>query len=184
MVDTGPYELGGSRVLLLRDFSKMGPSDFWWSTEVAAALPYQNLHAAFVLRDANVKVNDWGTSVTQPESYLDHVERFGLFTADGGTLEPVSLGEIDAIRAATKDAQSKLYRLIAKMSRRERIDAGAYVYFTFLRPFAEVAGIDDSLDWTIPRDSLDVYEMLESFEGTNQAPDESAPYYWPFPEIA
>jgi hypothetical protein len=67
------------------------------------------------------------------------------------------------------------------MTRRERIDAGAYVYFTFLRPFAEVAGIADDLDWTVPRDSLDVYEMLEPFEGTNAPPDPDAPYYWPIP---
>ena len=30
---------------------------------------------------------------------------------------------------------------------RAKIDAGAYVYFTFLRPFAELAGVE--LDWTL-----------------------------------
>ena len=30
-------------------------------------------------------------------------------------------------------------------------------------------------------DSLDVYEMLEPFEGTNTPPDPDAPYYWPIP---
>jgi hypothetical protein len=42
MVDTGPYDLGDGRVLLVRDFSKMGASDFWWSSEIAAGLPYDN----------------------------------------------------------------------------------------------------------------------------------------------
>jgi hypothetical protein len=181
MVDTGPYDLGDGRVLLVRDFSKMGPSDFWWSTDVASALPNQNLTAAFVLEGVDVRVNDWGTSVTEPQNYLDHVERFGLFTTDGGALEPVSLDRIPAIHEAVRQAQRSLYRHVADMSRRERIDAGAYVYFTFLRPFAEVAGIDDKLDWTVPRDSLDVYEMLEPFEGTNTPPDPDAPYYWPIP---
>ncbi len=182
MVDTGPYELGDGRVLLVRDFSKMGASDFWWSTEVAANMPYQNLTAAFVLKDVDVDVNDWGTSVTRPENYLDHVERFGLFTTDGGTLRKVALDEVDAIRGASRKAQAELYRNIAVMTRNERIDAGAYVYFTFLRPFAEVAGCDAELDWTCPRDSADVYDMLAPFEGTNTAPDADATYYMPFPE--
>lgn len=181
MVDTGPYDLGGGKVLLVRDFSKMGPSDFWWSTDVASAVPYQNLTAAFVLDGVDVHVNDWGTSVTDPQNYLDHVDRFGLFTTDSGSLEPVPLEDVARIHSTAKDAQRALYRDIAAMSRRERIDAGAYVYFTFLRPFAEVAGVDGDLDWTVPRDSLDVYEMLEPFEGTNTPPDPDAPYYWPIP---
>lgn len=182
MVDTGPYDLGGGRTLLLRDYSKMGVSDFWWSTEIAAAIPYQNLTAAFVLNGVEVDVNDWGTSVTRPESYLDHVERFGLFTTDSGKLEAVALDRIAAIHAATKDAQKRLYRNIAKMTRNERIDAGAYVYFTFLRPFAEVAGVADDLDWTCPRDSLDVYDVIAPFEGGGGSGAETeGPYYVPFP---
>ena len=37
------------------------------------------------------------------------------------------------------------------------------MYFTFLRPFAELAGVD--LDWTVPRDSLDFYPLLELIDG-------------------
>jgi len=182
MVDTGPYDLGDGRVLLVRDFSKMGPSDFWWSAEIASPMPYRNLTAAFVLRDVDVKITDWGTSITDPENYLDRVERFGLYTTDAGSLEPVGLEEIDTIRTAASDAQRQLYRHIAKMTRNERIDAGAYVYFSFLRPFAEVAGIAESLDWTCPRDSLDVYDMLSGLEGSNTPTDTSdAPYYPAFP---
>lgn len=180
--DTGPYELPGGGVLLVRDFVKMGPSDFWWSEDVAAGLPYTHLTMALVLDDVRLSVNDWGTSITEPADYLDRVSRFGLFTTDGGTLRPVALDEVDAIRSATKDAQTGLYRLVAKMSRKERIDAGAYVYFTFLRPFAEVAGVAGDLDWTVPRDSLDVYDVLSAFEGSNSPPDTGdLPYYWPFP---
>ena len=82
-----------------------------------------------------------------------------------------------------KEAQRNLYRLIAGMSRREKIDAGAYVYFTFLRPFAETAGVDDRLDWTVPRDSLDVYEGLATLERMPDVEsDDSIPYYTPVPE--
>lgn len=181
MVDTGPYELSDGRVLLVRDFSKMGPSDFGWAADLE--VPYSNLTAAFVLDGVKVEVNDWGTCITEPANYLEHVERFGLFTTDTGTLQPVPLDEVEAIRSATKKAQSQLYRDVAKMPRNERIDAGAYVYFTFIRPFAEIAGVADDLDWTIPRDSLDVYEILSGFEGSgDQAASSDLPYYWPVPD--
>ncbi len=58
--------------------------------------------------------------------------------------------EIDGIVAAVRKAQSAHYRNIAAMDRMEKIRCGAYVYFTFLRPFAELAGVADELDWTVP----------------------------------
>jgi hypothetical protein len=180
--DTGPYRLSNRRIMLVRDFSKLSASDFPWSAEVAKSVPYQNLTAAFVLDGVTLRVNDWGTSMPVPDDYLDHVVRFGLFTTDRGKLEPVPALEWDGLISAVKDAQRKTYRRVAEMSRRERIDAGAYVYFTFLRPFADVAGIAGRLDWNVPRESLDVYPMIEPFEGTNTPPDPDAPYYLLFPE--
>lgn len=177
--DTGPYPLPDDRVLLVRDFSKLGASDFPWSAPVASEVPYRNLTAAYVLEDVGLRVNDWGTSVTDPEDYLGRVVRFGLFTTDGGGLDPVPPDELEAIRTAVRTAQTEHYRLVAKMERDERIDAGAYVYFTFARPFAEVAGVAEDIDWTVPRDSGDVYEMLAGFEGTNTPPDPDLPYYTP-----
>ena len=64
------------------------------------------------------------------------------------------------------------------MERRAKIDAGAYVYFTFLRPFAELAGVE--LDWTVPRDSLDLYPLLELVDGAMPGPavEETAETYY------
>jgi hypothetical protein len=67
------------------------------------------------------------------------------------------------------------------MTRREKLDAGAYVYFSFLRPFAEQAGIADQLDWTVPRDSLDLYPLLELFETTPEITTDPTLYYPPIP---
>ena len=67
--------------------------------------------------------------------------------------------------AAVRKAQSQHYRNIAAMSRDEKIRAGAYVYFTFLRPFAEEAGVADELDWTVPRDLPGpAYELFSAIE--------------------
>ena len=153
---------------------------------MCAGLPYSNLTVALVL-DGGVRVtaNDWGTSTTDPPDYFAHVSAAGVFTTDGRALAPVPPSELDDVTKAVKDAQRHLYRQIAGMSRKQKLDAGAYVYFTFLRPFAETAGVDDRLDWTVPRDSLDVYEGLATLERMPSVEtDDSVPYYTPVPEAA
>lgn len=182
--DTGPYPLADGRVLLVRDFNRFGVSHFPWSRDVCAGLPYSNLTLALVLDgDVRVTANDWGTSITDPPDYFGHLSAAGVFTADDGALSPVAPGELEGVAKAVKEAQRNLYRRIAGMSRREKLDAGAYVYFTFLRPFAEAAGVDDRLDWTVPRDSLDVYEGLATLERMPDVEtDASIPYYTPVPE--
>ncbi|MGH9025972.1 MAG: hypothetical protein ACRDWD_07635, partial [Acidimicrobiia bacterium] len=180
--DTGPYPLADGRVLLVRDFSEFGVSHFPWSEAVGGELPYSNLPAALVLEGVDVQVNDWGTAITTPDDYLSRLVGFGLFTTDHGGLDPVPLTELGDITAAVRGATRSLYRLVAGMSQKEKIDAGAYVYFTFLRPFADVAGVAEHVDWTVPRDSLDVYEALCQVE--HLPPPETdavVPYYTPVP---
>ena len=180
--DTGPYVLPDGRVLLVRDYYHLAESDFPWSG-VAASVPYRNLTAAFVLDGVSIdRITDFGTSYTTPEDYLDHVVGFGLFTTDRGALEPVAIDEIDGIVATVRKAQSAHYRNIAAMDRHEKIRCGAYVYFSFLRPFAEEAGIAEALDWTVPRDIAPmIYELVSAMEGDNGPVTDDGPYYSPFP---
>jgi hypothetical protein len=176
--DTGPYQLDDGRVLLLRAFNALGPSHFAWSAAVAAEMPYTDVLAAFVLDGVDLMVTDFGTSVTKPEDYLSNVVEFGLFDVSTGIPQPIDPDGADALAAAAKRAQRQLYRTIAGMERRAKIDAGAYVYFTFLRPFAELAGVE--LDWTVPRDSLDLYPLLELVDGAMPGPavEETAETYY------
>ena len=180
--DTGPYPLADGRVLLVRDYYQLADSDFWWS-DAAAAVPYRNLTAALVLDGVRIdRITDFGTTYTTPESYLDHLVGFGLFTTDGqrpGGLRPVPLTELDAIVAAVRPAQSALYRSVAGMDRHEKIRCGAYVYFSFLRPYAEEAGLVD-VDWTVPRDIPGpLYELVSAMEGDNAGVEDDGPYYAP-----
>jgi hypothetical protein len=179
--DTGPYRLPDGRVLLLRAFNKVGASDFAWSDVVAGAMPSTSLLAAFVLRDVDLHVTDFGTVVTRPDDYLAHVEGFGLFDVGDGSVVALDAAAQQSIADGARDAQRTLYRAIAAMSRGERIDAGAYVYFTFLRPFAEVAGIAGDLDWTVPRDSADLRPFLELVEETPEIAADPDAYYPPVP---
>jgi hypothetical protein len=182
--DTGPYALADGRTLLLRAYNRLGVSHFPWSAEVSAAMPRQELLGAFVLRDASLRVTDFGTSVTQPEDYWPRVDAFAFFDVSSGSLVPIDGMGRDALAVAAKAAQKQLYRKIAGMDRRAKIDAGAYVYFTFLRPFAELAGVD--IDWTVPRDSTDLYPFLELIDGAATPPpdapvDTAETYYLPLP---
>ena len=176
--DTGPYQLDDGRVLLLRAFNGLGPTHFPWSGAVASELPFRDVIGAFVLDGVDLRVTDFGTSVTTPADYLSHVEQFALFDVGRGAPQPIDDDGLDALAAAAKAAQRRLYRTIAGMERRAKIDAGAYVYFTFLRPFAELAGA--GLDWTVPRDSLDLYPLLELVDGALPGPavEETADTYY------
>ena len=181
--DTGPWPLPDGRTLLVRDYYRMSESDFWWS-DVAKDVPYHNLTAALVLDDVRFRVTDFGSSYTEPEDYLDRLSSFALFTTDtpDRSLQPVPLDELDDIVAAVRKAQSQHYRNIAAMERDEKIRCGAYVYFSFLRPFAEVAGIADQLDWTVPRDTPPpLYDFFAAMEGVNTAPEPDGDYYKQIP---
>lgn len=177
--DTGPYRLDDGRVLLLRAFNALGPSHFPWSAAAAGEMPYADVLAAFVLDGVELSVTDFGTSVTVPQDYLSRVVEFGLFDVGTGVPKPIGDDGADALAAAAKAAQRRLYRTIAGMERRAKIDAGAYVYFSFLRPFAELAGVE--LDWTVPRDSTDLYPLLELIDGAlpGEAVEETPETYYP-----
>jgi hypothetical protein len=111
-----------------------------------------------------------------------------LYTTDDqppGSLRLVPAEEYDGIVAAIRTAQSQHYRNIAAMDRDEKIRAGAYVYFTFLRPFAEEAGIADELDWSVPRDlPQPIYELMSAMQGENSGVPEDETYYEPYPTEA
>ncbi|HEY7105652.1 MAG TPA: hypothetical protein VH986_04575 [Acidimicrobiia bacterium] len=180
--DSGPYKLADGRTMLVRDFNEFGVSHFPWSRDVCAELPCSNLTVAFVMDGVSFTTNDWGTSITDPIDYLAHTDAVGVFEPVDGALRRLPLGGLGSLTASVQQAQRALYRTIAGMERAQKIDAGAYVYFTFLRPFARAAGVEDQLDWTVPRDSMDVYEAMSSIERMPEVTyDPSVPYYTPIP---
>jgi hypothetical protein len=176
--DSGPYRLADGRLLLLRQFVKLGPSDFPWSHQTATDLPNQFVLGAFVLDGVEFGVTDFGTAVTTPEDYVPHVRAYAWFDTSGGSLVPIDADGQAALAAAAKAAQRRQYRLIAEMTREEKLHAGAYVYFSFLRPFAKLAAIDDQLDWTVPRDSMDLYPFVSLIEGTPDGPMATGDSYY------
>ncbi len=186
--DTGPYAVPAQpgRTLLVRDYYRLGHGDFPWS-RVAAGVPYHHLTAALVLDGVETTITDFGTSNHQPEDYLDHLVGFALYTTDGmppGEVRLVPADEYDGIVAAVRAAQGQHYRNIVAMTRDEKIRAGAYVYFSFLRPFAALAGVADDLDWSVPRDLPEpIYELMSAMQGDNAGVADDGDYYALYPEI-
>jgi hypothetical protein len=179
--DTGPYLLADGRKVIIRDYYRLAESDLAWSP-VAGGVPYGNLTAVLVLDPGvEVRITDFGTTVSTPEDYLDHLSGFALFTSDGvgpgQPLTPLSDDEMDAVASAARVAQRRHYRDIAAMGRDQRIACGAYVYFTFLRPFAELAGVADDIDWTCPRDTPeDLYPLVTADVETPRPDPDADPY--------
>jgi len=168
--DSGPYPLPDGRTAIVRDYHRLAESDLAWSS-VATGVPYSNLTAVLVLdAEVDLRVTDFGTTVSTPEDYLEHLVGFGVGTTDGSgpggrpRLDvPRPLSDDEFLRTATeaKKAQRRHYRDIVGMDRDERIACGVYVYFTFLRPFAELAGVADEIDWSCPRDTpADLYPLV------------------------
>lgn len=182
--DTGPYDLGGGRVLIIRDYYKLSVSDFPWSS-CAADVPYRHLVAGLLLADVDARITDFGTCNTQPEDYLDRLVGFSLFTSDDcapGELRPVAIGELADLVSIVRRAEAQHYRNIAAMTDDEMIACGAYVYFSFLRPFAEIAGVEAELDWSVPRDVVSpVYDLLVAVGtelGSQPMPEEDPMHYY------
>ena len=179
--DTGPYRLDDGRTVIVRDYFRLAESDLAWSS-VAAAVPHGSLTAVLVLDPGvEVRITDFGTTVSTPEDYLDHLSGFALFTSDdvgpGQPPVPVSDDEMDAVASAARAAQRRHYRDIVAMDRDQRIACGAYVYLTFLRPFAELAGVANEIDWTCPRDTpADLYPLVTADVEASQLDPDADPY--------
>jgi len=177
--DTGPYPLPDGRVLLVRDLYRLGRSDFPWS-DVAAEMPYRHLCCALEIEPGfTLRVIDCGSTFSEPADYWPGVRRVGLYTTDGGPLRRLSLADLPAVAEIARRVQKAHYRQVAGWSTEVKIYNGAYVYFSFLRPFAEAAGVADELDWSVG--SHDLYPFIKDLRGDGSARDPAVPFYEPVP---
>jgi len=169
LADTGPYDLGGGELLLVRDHF-LGEDVFDWC-DVCEGLPYA-VTLGFVLdrraADLKVLVNDISTTFTTPTNYHPYVVRAAAFVrprwnSPVGEIRPLAIADADEVTRGAKQAVTKLYRRFARMSRRQLITSGLYVYFIdMILPFLRAAGIYERLCregdlWEITREASDAY---------------------------
>jgi hypothetical protein len=161
LCDSGPYDLGGGRFMIVRDHFLHDPVYHWH--DIAEGLPHCFTQAmVFDTRGTALDVNlmDGGTVFTEPANYLQYLESAAVYARDTWDTPAESMRRLDEVEldgylARCGEASGRLYRRIASMPKRDKIIAGAQVYYSeFVVPFARAAGV-----WEQMRDELDFHEL-------------------------
>lgn len=149
--DTGPYPLPDGGFVLVRDLFVNEPA-FPWSEETEG-LPYAFTIAMFFDADSGLetRMTDLSTVFTTPANYLPLVKGIAVYARETWDtpmeqLRTLTLDDLAQYRTRCEQQSTKLYARIAAMSKKEKIEAGAFVYTAgFALPFARAAGIHDEL---------------------------------------
>jgi len=169
LADSGPYDLGSGEVLLVRDHF-LGEEVFDWC-DACEGLPYAvTLGLVLDTRPAELRVylNDISTTFTTPPNYHPYVTRAAAFVRPRWDSPPeeihqLRMADAEAITQGAKAAVLKLYRRFSRMSRRQLITAGLYVYYIdMILPFLRAAGVYERLSkeedlWEITRAASEAY---------------------------
>lgn len=161
LADSGPYPLPGGGFMIVRDHFLHDPAYHWH--DVAEGLPHC-ITQAMVFEDPDgeltTQLMDGATLFSEPANYLQYLTKASVYVRDAWDTPASEIRQIDipgmeAILAETGVVTDKLYRRIASMPKRDKIIAGAQVYYTeFVMPFARLAGV-----WEQLRDELDFHEI-------------------------
>lgn len=149
--DSGPYPTPDGGFVLVRDHI-LHETAYHWS-DVAEDLPYAITQAMYFPPGTPLEVQllDLGTTFTRPANYLQYLTGVAVFARDRwdspmSELRPLGVADMQSLETRCRAAADRLYRRIARMSRRDKIMAGSTVYTAdFLLPYARAAGIYDEL---------------------------------------
>ena len=153
---SGPYRLGGKRLMHTRDFTNMSECGFSWMDGVGDTVSHNNLTLVVLTDEVTMEITDWGTAYTQPENYQPRITGVGLYTSDFLTDRYVPVGMdsrqdlIDTLNEMSeqmKEATKKLYRRFSEMTMNQMIEAGIYTYFQCASDIARLAGVYEQKEW-------------------------------------
>lgn len=159
--DSGPYPRKDGRQTIVRDYLSLGPSAWAYPWAERLDPPYAGLTLTLTFDPAAFtafEINDWGTTFTEPDQLLGAVTEAAVVghRADG-TREQLGSDRWGEILADLSRVHMLLYQDFAGMDRPQRIFAATRMYTSGLRPFAEVAGVTDRIDWGFSPDTLALY---------------------------
>jgi hypothetical protein len=150
--DTGPYDLGDGRFMIVRDHFLHDPMYHWH--DVAEELPHC-LTQAMVFdtkgEPLDLALMDGGTLFTKPGNYLKHLVSASVYVREtwdtpASEIRRIDEDEMRSVLDRCKPATDKLYRRIASMSPRDKINCGAQVYYgEFVGAVARAAGVWEEL---------------------------------------
>lgn len=178
MTNHGPYNLGGGRELLVRDFFDLAEGDLPWLDGVASGVPFGRLTVTTAVKDTHFYiVDDWGSFESKPEYRAENICGVGLYTSDelSETHIPIGMGSreeltetLEKYATAFKDATVKLWERLALYSRDQLMDAGALTYYSIIKDLAHVAGCYEVDDWMKIDPRADRFRVLLNDEYGNE----------------
>ena len=170
VADSGPYPLPDGGWMLVRDHI-LNESEYPWAAPVAG-LPYAITIAMFFSGEEPMAKSlvDIGTLFTEPANYLKDLTGYAVYQKDTEDTPMSGIRLLDDaaladLTARTQAASTKLYPAIAGMTDRQKIEAGARVYYTdFIAPIAKAGGVwQDLLDagfYDLGDTADEVYDMI------------------------
>jgi hypothetical protein len=162
--NSGPYNFGDNRQLVVRDFFELTEGDYPWLDGIATQLPHANLTIPIVFKDTNFNLmDDWASFEADPSYDAANIAAVGMYTSDPLTdgYEPVGM---ESYREILNQATADLWKRIANWSREQMIDAGALVYSSVAKDFAHLAGTYRQDDWFQLDDRVQRFKPLMNDE--------------------
>lgn len=152
MSDSGPYDLGDGRLMIVRDHF-LREEVYHWS-DVCEGLPYA-VTLAFVLDSKKmgleeIRVNDISTTFTRPRNYLPYITDAAFYARQEwdtpvGEIVRLSYPEAQELTVRVRESTLRLYKKLARMSRLQLITNGLYVYhIDMILPYARLSGLYES----------------------------------------
>jgi hypothetical protein len=136
--DTGPYPLPNGNLLIVRDLFTNEEAYDWSDVCDHEGVPY----CYSILFEINpkamgldeIRINDISTTFTRPKNYIPFIESAAVFVREKwdsplGEIYPIKLTELAKRLEGIQQATFKLYSKLARMSRRQLITNGMYVYY-------------------------------------------------------
>jgi hypothetical protein len=151
--DTGPYRLPDGRLLIIRDLFTNEEAYHW--SDVCDHENVPHCYTLLIALDAEamgldeIRVNDISTTFTRPKNYIQHITGGAVFVREKwntpmGEVYPVAIKDLQPRLEGIQQATFKLYSKFARMSRRQLITNGMYVYYIdMILPHLRLAGTYD-----------------------------------------
>jgi hypothetical protein len=93
-----------------------------------------------------IRINDISTTFTRPKNYIPAIVGGAVFAREKwntpmGEVQPIKVDDLSTPLGKVQQATLKLYRKLSKMSRRDLIWSGQYVYYVdMILPHMRAAG--------------------------------------------
>jgi hypothetical protein len=151
--DTGPYPLRNGNILIIRDLFT-NEEAFHWS-DVCDHEEVPHCYTLLLEIDPKamaldeIRVNDISTTFTRPKNYIPYIKAGAVFVREKwntpmSEVYQVPVKDLGKRLEGIQQATFKLYSKVSRMSRRQLITNGMYVYYIdMILPHLRLAGTYD-----------------------------------------